>query len=347
MHSSNSLTRLSQRLLRSFVGHRKAPRVVRLYRAVPKFQQARAETWSEKCHTARDIIARGKRSRTDLYGKRPHASWDQRVVHCLLATRMKLLIIDIDDTLFDWLRMWSESFGEFAARLTAKSALSRDELVATLRRLHITARTSERGFARADAEVLGVMPDLIESLAHRFEEDTRSRTRLFPAVLETLRELRERGILVVAHTDTPATIAADRFVELGLDGVVDALFATSGTEVTVHRRTMRRPERARVTELIHPKPDPRALHEILAACGASAAESVYVGDSKMKDIPMARAVGVKDVFAAYGCRRDSSSYDLLRSVSHWTDDDIARERALLAAEPTHSLERFSDILGLA
>jgi phosphoglycolate phosphatase len=260
---------------------------------------------------------------------------------------MKLLIVDIDDTLFDWLTMWSASFEEFSTALASTSRLSKAELVAALRRLHIGARTSERGFSRQDAEELGASPEDIERLAHAFEDATLGRTRLFPDVPDTLEELRRRGVTIVAHTDTPASIAADRFVELGLDGVVDALFATAGTGVTIHRRQARRPLLARVTELPHPKPDPKALQQVLADCGAEAREAVYVGDSKMKDLAMARAAGVVDVYAAYGCRRSSSAYDLLKSVSHWTDEEIARERAVLAEEPTHSLDQFQDVLRFA
>ena len=258
----------------------------------------------------------------------------------------KLIIVDVDDTLFDWLGMWSESFETFVSVLATRSTLPGDKLIAELRRLHVSARTSERGFVRDDGEVLGVDPQALEELAHKFEQDLRSRTRLFPGVMETLTQLRDAGVSVVAHTDTPVNIAAERFVELGLDGVVDALFATTGKAATIHRLAVRQLQVAQLTEVSCPKPSPDALLQILEACDVAARETMYVGDSKMKDIPMARAVGVKDVFAAYGCRRTSSAYELLRSVSHWTDEDIARERALLKVEPTHSLERFEDVLDL-
>jgi FMN phosphatase YigB (HAD superfamily) len=260
---------------------------------------------------------------------------------------MKLLVLDVDDTLFDWLTMWSESFAAVTTTLAGKTRHSQDDLLTALRRLHQAARTSERGFVGGDAGALGINAELAMFIAEQFEHETRTRTRLFPDVLATLHELRRRGVALVAHTDTPVDVGADRFVELGLDGVVDVLFATAVPGAIVHRRKLKRPQLTRVVEVPHAKPDPRALAHILASCERGPHECFYVGDSKMKDIPMARAIGAVDIFAAYGCRRDSAPYELLRKVSHWTDDDIARERALLAAEPTHSLDRFSDILRFA
>lgn len=257
---------------------------------------------------------------------------------------MKLLILDVDDTLFDWLTMWSESFGAALATLLSATRLSETELLAALRALNRSARTSERGFTHDDAEMLGVNRDTVAALASQFENDSRQRTQLFPDVLGTLAELKRRGVTLVAHTDTPVEVGADRFVQLGLDGIVDALFATAVKGAVLHRRHLNRPQRARLFEVPHPKPDRRAIGQILAEYGRVASECIYVGDSKMKDIAMARAAGVTDIFAAYGCRRTSTSYELLRKVSHWTDDDIAYEKSLLAVEPTHSLEQFSDIL---
>ncbi len=63
----------------------------------------------------------------------------------------------------------------------------------------------------------------------------------------------------------------------------------------------------------------------------------------MKDIPMARALGVCDVHADYGCKRTTEHYELLRAVSHWTDEDIAFEKSLERSEASAKISDFSEI----
>jgi phosphoglycolate phosphatase-like HAD superfamily hydrolase len=257
-----------------------------------------------------------------------------------------LVIVDVDDTLFDWLGMWSVSFGALLASLEHVSSLSGEQRVAAFRKLHIAARTTERGLTVGDADRLGVPAEIIPALGEEFEASMRRHTRPFSGVVETLAALRQRNVKVVAHTDTPAHLASDRLVQLGLDGVIDTLFATESARVTAFRRTRQTPRHSEVVVLPHLKPDPRGIALILERFGVSSENCVYVGDSKIKDIPMARAAGVRDVFAAYGCKRSSTAYDLLRSVSHWSDEDIARERGLLASEASHELARFDLLLDL-
>ena len=48
---------------------------------------------------------------------------------------------------------------------------------------------------------------------------------LFDSVRETLNELKERGVKVVAHTDSPIAAAQYRLYHAGLDGAVEELYA--------------------------------------------------------------------------------------------------------------------------
>ena len=84
--------------------------------------------------------------------------------------------------------------------------------------------------------------------------------------------------------------------------------------------------------------------------GASPEHTIYVGDSLMKDIAMAQDAGVIDVYAKYGESRDSSTYELLRRVTHWSAEDVQKEKDIHArgtVVPTFTLPtNLSEILGL-
>jgi FMN phosphatase YigB (HAD superfamily) len=70
--------------------------------------------------------------------------------------------------------------------------------------------------------------------------------------------------------------------------------------------------------------------------GSSTGRCAYVGDSLFKDVAMAREVGVFDIHAKYGESQRREEYSLLRHVSHWTEADVQREKAVI--------ERDRDIL---
>jgi FMN phosphatase YigB (HAD superfamily) len=79
------------------------------------------------------------------------------------------------------------------------------------------------------------------------------------------------------------------------------------------------------------KPNPRILLEIIGDNGiqGSPDEAAYVGDNLMKDIVMAQEAGVADVYAAFGAvAQDAEIYEQLRRVSHWSREDVERDRAI-------------------
>jgi phosphoglycolate phosphatase len=113
---------------------------------------------------------------------------------------------------------------------------------------------------------------------------------------------------------------------------------------TVHRHTPR-------GEL---KPNPEILKAILRDIGASPEESIYVGDSLMKDVAMAQEAGVTDVYAKYGDRRGSAQYDLLREVTHWPAEEVEQEKKFQTEGELvpsyvlkHSLQELLDLFDFA
>lgn len=73
----------------------------------------------------------------------------------------------------------------------------------------------------------------------------------------------------------------------------------------------------------------------------------------MKDIAMAKDAGVDAVFARYGTTHftnNKDGYNLLRDVTHWTDQDVAREIEIKnSKKDIHAdlaVDSFGDILSL-
>ena len=282
--------------------------------------------------------------------------------------RVSVVVLDLDNTLWDWVDAWYRSFSAMLEELVRSSGIPRDRLVAEIRAVHREHGTSEYAFLVEELESLraGGSPETRPEVAHRaaleaFESARREATCLYPTVFETLWALRERGCLVVGYTESMAFYTSRRLREMGLDGLLDSLYSPADHDAPVGltpEQARRYPADAyRLRKTLHRhtppgelKPNPGVLAGILADVGARAEDAVYVGDSLMKDIAMARDAGVADVYAAYGDNRHGEAYELLRAVSHWTDADVEREQQIQQrgrVTPTHTLDHcLSQLLAL-
>jgi phosphoglycolate phosphatase len=98
------------------------------------------------------------------------------------------------------------------------------------------------------------------------------------------------------------------------------------------------------------KPNPVLLRNICDHEGFRVEECCYVGDSLIRDVAMAKEAGVKAVWARYGTRYDTSLWDLLVAVTHWTPRDVEREARLKEAyrdvKPDVTIESFSEVASI-
>lgn len=244
----------------------------------------------------------------------------------------RLAIFDIDDTLFDWLGMWSSTFGTLLASVARETHVQELDAARVFRAFHAKVGTSEYPYVARDLTAL--FPALEEGVATRLLSslnDARCTAHSMHAgVTDVLARLKLHGVQIVLHTDAPPGIALRRVCALGLNHYASHLFSTRSSRYVDPVLPSAPEGRLSHVEVEFRKPDPRALHSILVLCGAGTDEAVYIGDSLYRDIAMAQDCNVLDVYAKYGCDRDGAAYKLLRDVSHWTDDDIAAEKELHA-----------------
>ncbi|WP_333573897.1 HAD family hydrolase [Sphingomonas sp.] len=179
-------------------------------------------------------------------------------------------------------------------------------------------------------------------------------------VEQTLRDLRRRGTLIVCYTESLAYYSQYRFRKLGLDHLVDYLYSPrdhdlpegmSREDIRFHEASHYKLKRTehRFTPPGELKPNPDILSSILRDLGVRPDQAIYIGDSAHKDIWMAQRAGVLDAQALYGAAQHRDTYALLRAVSHWSDDDVERERMLIGNDevvPTYRLDGFADLLDI-
>ena len=94
------------------------------------------------------------------------------------------------------------------------------------------------------------------------------------------------------------------------------------------------------------KPNPDLLAQIVTDFGVTKAEAVYVGDSRHKDVAMAKDAGIDYAWASYGEAQDTEAYEMLKLVTHWSDEDVRREREIRSRRVEVDVELRSDLAQL-
>ncbi|MDQ1179199.1 HAD family hydrolase [Rhodococcus sp. SORGH_AS_0301] len=284
---------------------------------------------------------------------------------------MQVLVTDLDNTLWDWFEAWFQPFSAMLTRLADLSGVSQDVLEAEIRQVHQARGTTEYSNllneipALLTASAPGSPADVFDEAQHVLNSRRRTATALYPGVYDALTQIKAAGISIVAYTESTAYWTEWRIKHTNLDGIIDVLYSApdhelpGGANPQILRTGyladseygLKRTEHHHVPRGVT-KPNVEILSSILRDQNCPPSRAVYVGDSLMKDIAMAQSAGVLDVYARYGTVQHKSEYELLRRVTHWPDEDVAREKAVTAAtksqiKPTFTCEsRFDEILPL-
>jgi FMN phosphatase YigB (HAD superfamily) len=258
-----------------------------------------------------------------------------------------LAVFDLDNTLYDWYAAFLPAFYQMVDVAAELLHCEKELLLNQLRDVHIKHHDVEHPYglyetkivqARVGAEGAEQVWRLLNPAFHAFNKKRKSELRLFPHVRETLDELKGRRIRLVAFTDSKYFSAVGRMARLELGDVFDRLYCRekSVSELPPSPFAGYRPEpiynisALKVSELPsdEAKPDPRVLQDIVLRERTSVAHTAYIGDSLAKDVVMARSAGCFSIWAKYGVSNDKGMYAKLVKISHWSENDIAREKRL-------------------
>lgn len=274
-----------------------------------------------------------------------------------------LLITDVDNTLLDWQHLWYVCFSAMSRKALEISGLDPEAFYAECSQLHQQHGTSEYAFVLTQLpslknlygeEVLNVMQPAIDD----FREARRQHLRLYPGVDAALDILKKAGVTIAAFTESKAFYTSYRFRKLGLDAKIDFLYSPMDHALPDDPSFSRKysPEtydlkntKHRFTPEGEYKPNPHILLSIIEELGFDVRDAVYAGDNLLRDVFMAQQAKVTDVYAAYGAAQHrAEEYDLLKKVTHWTPEMVAREQAALkpgAITPTHTMSNsFHEIV---
>lgn len=280
---------------------------------------------------------------------------------------IKVIIADLDDTIYNFVDFYVPGFNAMVKELSRLTGIDERALRESFKRVHQKHKTTEYAFSIQELDVLAetnaglTIPEILhkyKSAIIAFRVTRKKTLHLYDGVKETLEKLRSDGRKIVGYTDAMMFYAVHRIKELRVEQLFDGLVAPrdhgipSGTRAEdVRYYDSPEPYETSIPfkKELEPsilKPNPEGLNEILRYFDVKPAEAVYVGDSLHKDIYMAQRCGIHDVYAQYGRQHDPDHYRQLVDITHWTEEDVARELELkeLNISPSFSICCFGELI---
>jgi HAD superfamily hydrolase (TIGR01662 family) len=276
---------------------------------------------------------------------------------------IKLLVTDLDNTLYDWVTFFAYALYEMVTEAAEILEVSEPTLLDELQRVHQRYGNSEYPFALIETQsVLDKFPgwsphevtQALHKAFHRFNRARHQKLTLYPGVSSTLKELHDKGILIVGHTEATTINALYRLKKLCIAPYFNRLYAQASEGE--HRLDLiwEMAQDSEAPDIAHikreeRKPNPRIVTRVCSEMGIAPAQTLYVGDSIVSDIGMAKEAGAWTAWAEYGTHYDPSSWDKLVRITHWTAEDVrrvkqAREKYGRSLPDVILHTAFSDIL---
>jgi phosphoglycolate phosphatase len=275
----------------------------------------------------------------------------------------RVLITDLDNTLYDWVTFFSTAFNAMVAELARILDTDRPSLLSQFKEIHERYGSTETPWAALElpAAKLKFPGFSATALAGQllpafdvFSAERQKHLNLYAGVADTLQQLSASGVVIIGHTEALAVNAYQRLALLGISRHFTRLYALDGKLIDhpFPNRTRSvpppRPDLIRTLPASERKPNPAVLLDICGRERVNPIDACYVGDSLIRDVAMAKRADVFAVWARYGTIYDPSLWDLLVAVTHWTPADVEREAQLRHSfknvQPDSTIDTFDELI---
>jgi phosphoglycolate phosphatase-like HAD superfamily hydrolase len=274
----------------------------------------------------------------------------------------KLLITDLDNTLYDWVDFYAQSFEAMLHEIIHLTGIERSLLLNGFKKVHQRHGSTEHPYAALEVSILvdyfgtqnrDELKRLLKPAFDAFNQKRKETLICYPNVVETLKELVKRDVVLVGHTEAPVRNALHRLEKLEINQYFKHIY----TPRDLHHSELTKSSKdwigsygnyIQLIDVKDRKPNPHLLNSICSKEKVNVNEALYIGDSIIKDISMANEAGVTSVWASYGKQHNLAYWKTLVSITHWSPEDVLREEKLKKAlgdvKPHFVAESFSDVL---
>lgn len=264
----------------------------------------------------------------------------------------KLLITDLDDTLYDWLGYFIPSFYGMVDEIASITKINKDVLLKEFKSIHQSYGSVEYPFATLELpSILNKyngkskedIKEILGEAFHKFNSIRKRNLKLYDGVEDTLKQLFENGITIIGYTESAQENGFYRLKKLGIAQCFKNIYTSESKYISDI------PLDKKIITVKTKKPDKDILITICKQEKCSISETVYIGDSLTKDVYMAKMANITSIWANYP-KDNNNYYNLLVDITSWSEEDFKREKELkeqyisAGIKPDYTISKFSQVL---
>jgi len=271
---------------------------------------------------------------------------------------IKLVITDLDNTLYDWVGWFIPAFydmAEYVAKVVNKplNEVLREYREQNQRHINIEPAYSTLALPcvtqKFPQKTWAELKEIFEPAFKLFRGTRIEKLSIYSHVLATLQELKARGIAIVGCTDSTLDSCSKRLSQLKADKYFSRLYVWKNTFYCPLTKPPTMPCEVEEINLRYRKPSPKLLEKICSDMGISPDQTLMVGDNLKLDMGMSNLSNIKCAWAKYGTlgiEKHMSKIDLISARSARMH---ARDKRILGnttPTPDYILNSFGDILDI-
>lgn len=272
------------------------------------------------------------------------------------------LILDLDNTLYNWVDSFAPSFRAMVHVLARVTQLDEITITESFSRVYEKYQTVEYSFAIQELDLWGelgwsqerIMTEAVNPARVAFGRVRKKHLFLYPGVKETLEWIHRQDMVIIAYSAAPIFLAEWRLKNLHIDHYFTCLYSWYGyslpTELEIPQQVADRIRKGgyksrirfkRAFDFDTMKPNPTGLIQILHENKLDMKKTYLMGDSLDKDIVVAQTVGIIDIWAKYGVDVLEESLETISRIKQWDQNYNKKNR--LEISPSHIADKFSDL----
>lgn len=260
----------------------------------------------------------------------------------------KAIILDLDNTLYNWIDAFTPSFKAQVFYLSSHTGISESALLNSFKAVFKDFGSVEIPDAVYKLDVWkeknfdsSIIKKIQDNSLNIFLEKWQENLHLFPEVKETLNLIRERGIMIFGLSDAFSYWSNFRLKTLNIMNIFDYVFATNNDKIlssSIVRQEIIARKIVQIASDIN-KPNTTILDRISKDYGIDKRNIFMIGDSLEKDIMTAQLAGVVDIWAQYGTIHGRENGYYLGRVTPWK-----KSKDKKVVKPSFTITNFAQIL---
>lgn len=299
-----------------------------------------------------------------------------------MTSKYKLLVLDIDNTVFDWVEYYVHCMDAMLSAVEKITAVPVLQLAAECKEIFTKEDSIEYPFVVQqlpsvikfyNGDYSKILDEVVPSARDAFLSTAQKHLVPYEGVLGAMKKMREKhpDLKIAALTDAPRYVAMWKLNKLGLLHFFDSIYGLGDPRIPVSEDKKRAlvsedilikhlegsqfkfEGAVRVLPDVYEKPGKRGLKTILMDYDLDEDRSqwdkvLWVGDNVGKDVGLGNSMGITTAWAKYGTGLPDN---LLKTLKTFSPDVNVRKNVSISIEldgykPKYILESFGDLIGI-